>query len=119
MQNRHHYHKRHSRQQMNVEVLAVIDYGIYKRWYDLSSKRTHADKQANAIDDIKYYFTQIYNDIDTRFSGIDSGDYKYNVFLSALHIHTTHSSASFVEDLVMGGKYVDSDALLGELHYLV
>ncbi len=107
-------HKRQPRQQINVEVLAVVDYAIYKRWYEISTTGTETEKQADAIDNIKYYFSQVFNDVDTRYGSIDTGDFAYSVFLSGLHIHTTASSSSHIENLVESDGKIDADTLLGE-----
>ncbi|XP_046380163.2 hemorrhagic metalloproteinase-disintegrin-like kaouthiagin isoform X1 [Haliotis rufescens] len=54
-----------------VDLLAVIDYSIYKEYYDKSAMGTDALKREDALAEIRKYFAHIVNGIALRYADIE------------------------------------------------
>ncbi|XP_023932197.1 mucin-5AC [Lingula anatina] len=91
-------HKR-ATQNLGIELLEVIDYAIYSRYYTTSTGSTEQEKAQKAIEDIRYYFAHIANGIDIRYGNIDDSEFSIYVRLVGYVILKDATSASFIETI--------------------
>ncbi|XP_059177801.1 A disintegrin and metalloproteinase with thrombospondin motifs 6-like [Physella acuta] len=85
-----------------IDVIAVVDYAAYSRFYRKSDSRT------KAIDNIREYYAFIFNGIDLLYQGITTAPYKIRVRLNKIFVAETPSSSKFTTDYSTQGL-LDAD----------
>ncbi|KAL5005593.1 hypothetical protein ScPMuIL_016751 [Solemya velum] len=63
-----------SNRQYWVELLLVVDYSLYKIWYDSSPGTTHKEKEESAKQAIRKFYAFVVNGVDLRYREIDVED---------------------------------------------
>ncbi|KAL4225230.1 hypothetical protein ACF0H5_015919 [Mactra antiquata] len=66
----------------NLEILAVIDYGLYERFYKASNEPTEFSKDNDAKYKLKKYFSHVFNGVDMLYQGIDDPNFSMSVGVS-------------------------------------
>ena len=46
-----------------VEMLLVVDFAIFERWYELAPRGNYQERQEYAINNIRYYFAHVANGV--------------------------------------------------------
>ncbi|XP_052262899.1 uncharacterized protein LOC127866424 [Dreissena polymorpha] len=70
----------------NVEVLAVLDYGLYERFYKASKLPTESERDNEAKYNLKKYFSHVFNGVDMLYKNIDDVDFTMSVGVSGFVI---------------------------------
>ncbi|XP_053385079.1 uncharacterized protein LOC128550301 [Mercenaria mercenaria] len=70
----------------NLEILAVIDYGVYRRFYKASKQGTEAAKDNEAKFNLKKYFSHVFNGVDMLYQTIDDPEFSLSVAVSGFII---------------------------------
>lgn len=86
-----------TRQENSVEVLMVLDYSIYYSWYVSSLESSESAKRQDAIQNIIYYYTNIINGVNMRYSSINESDFAISVNVVGFHIALTPSDSPWTE----------------------
>ncbi|XP_046380184.2 uncharacterized protein LOC124151650 isoform X4 [Haliotis rufescens] len=125
-------HKRHSSQyvplkdapldrqkrqvsQYYIDVLALVDYGVYERWYGVSTKPTAAQKKIETLQNIRRYYAYVMNGVSLRFKSITGLNSRINVRLVGYYVAETAASSPWTESFRISGSSgseVDADKVL-------
>ncbi|XP_069133175.1 A disintegrin and metalloproteinase with thrombospondin motifs like [Argopecten irradians] len=72
-----HYPKRRPKKQFRTDdtpyemgLIVLIDYSVYRSWYQRSHQKTHAEKDIEAKSKIRQYMSHVINGIDLRFQNL-------------------------------------------------
>jgi len=105
-----------SKKDYTIQFLLCIDYALYKRWFDASKASTYAERQAEAIRNIQFYFSHVANGIDMRYRSIQDPEFSISAKLVAFYIATTPEASPFTEgsfkELHGEDYYVNADRSL-------
>ncbi|XP_033728947.1 A disintegrin and metalloproteinase with thrombospondin motifs 18-like [Pecten maximus] len=107
---KHHLVKR-SVTNHELEFLVVTDYSVYKYWYDVSTASTSSAKAIEAKESIRQYYAYVINEIDMKYSDLQSSVISIDVVLADIVIADTVASSPWTEDTVVDGK-VDAATVL-------
>ncbi|XP_033728948.1 uncharacterized protein LOC117318055 [Pecten maximus] len=107
---KHHLVKR-SVTNHELEFLVVTDYSVYKYWYDVSTASTSSAKAIEAKESIRQYYAYVINEIDMKYSNLQSSIISIDVVLADIVIADTVASSPWTEDTVVDGK-VDAATVL-------
>ncbi|KAH3748395.1 hypothetical protein DPMN_182840 [Dreissena polymorpha] len=81
-----------------VEFLPVLDYPIYKFWYDRSNATTAAARDVDAIENIREFYAFVLNSIDLRYQSIVSTTIAIQVVFAGIFIADTPSASTWTEN---------------------
>ncbi|XP_013409946.1 uncharacterized protein LOC106173376 [Lingula anatina] len=84
-------------QRLGVELLMVIDFSVYNRFYQTSTATTNEGKQTDSINRIRYYFAHIANGIDVRYENIVDPAFSIYVRLVGFFVAQDAASSLFTE----------------------
>ncbi|XP_063412650.1 uncharacterized protein LOC134695353 [Mytilus trossulus] len=82
-----------------LELLIVVDYSIYKYWYDKSKKSNHVEKDAEAIITIRQFYAFIINGMDAMYKNIQTISYSISITFAGIAISKTKSDSSWTESI--------------------
>ncbi|XP_061165279.1 A disintegrin and metalloproteinase with thrombospondin motifs 14-like [Saccostrea echinata] len=116
---RHNTRKRlRHRRQINdykIEMFFIIDYAVYKYWYTQSRAADMRQRDAEAKNNIRQFYTFVINGMDVRYKNIQTSAFKISILFSGIYIADTPSKSQFIEKLKANsasGYQVDSNAAL-------
>ncbi|XP_012942181.1 uncharacterized protein LOC101852348 [Aplysia californica] len=90
-----------------VDVVAVVDYAIYKRFLD------DADNREEALEDIREYYAFMFTGVDLRYQSITSMTSNIRVRLTKVVVTETTQASSFTEQYRLADdKWDEVDATL-------
>ncbi|WAR13146.1 ADT1-like protein, partial [Mya arenaria] len=90
----------------NLEILAVLDYSLYNRFYKASKAGTESGKDNEAKVNLKKYFSHVFNGVDMLYKSIQEPDFSLSVAVSGFVIADTPEASVWTtphSDLVAGG----------------
>nr|XP_022334633.1 uncharacterized protein LOC111131411 [Crassostrea virginica] len=67
-----------------IDLLVVIDHGIYTSWYDRSQGSSQFAREQTTKSNIQTYYSHFLNEVDLRFQGIRASDLNFRVNVAAL-----------------------------------
>ncbi|XP_078325335.1 A disintegrin and metalloproteinase with thrombospondin motifs 6-like isoform X2 [Crassostrea virginica] len=97
-----------------IEMLFVIDFSIYNYWHEQSEASTTSEKDRDAKESIRQFYSFVANGIDVRYKSIQTW-YKISILCSGIYIADNPSKAQFIESLKRTkstGAEVDSSEAL-------
>ncbi|XP_065931588.1 uncharacterized protein [Magallana gigas] len=106
-------HKRESTD-YKIEMFFIIDYSIYNYWFTQSQASTATDKDTEAKNSIRQFYSFVVNGMDVRYRTIQSS-YTISILYSGIYIADTQSKAQFVENnklVSSSGTQVNSSVAL-------
>uniref|UniRef100_A0A8W8KVH0 Peptidase M12B domain-containing protein n=1 Tax=Magallana gigas TaxID=29159 RepID=A0A8W8KVH0_MAGGI len=106
-------HKRESTD-YKIEMFFIIDYSIYNYWFTQSQASTATDKDTEAKNSIRQFYSFVVNGMDVRYKTIQSS-YTISILYAGIYIADTQSKAQFVENNKVtssSGTTVDSSVAL-------
>ncbi|XP_064601379.1 uncharacterized protein LOC135467537 [Liolophura sinensis] len=103
--------KRSYKEPRCVELVAVISYDIFNRWYKLSPHFDKTARENDALFNIRRYFAMVVQGVDLRYSSIITIDFSLCVKLSAYVIATTKRDSPWTETKNVGGAVDGADVL--------
>ncbi|XP_052722475.1 zinc metalloproteinase-disintegrin-like VLAIP-A [Crassostrea angulata] len=106
-------HKRESTD-YKIEMFFIIDYSIYNYWFTQSQASTANDKDTEAKNSIRQFYSFVVNGMDVRYKTIQSS-YTISILYAGIYIADTQSKAQFVENNKVtssSGTTVDSSVAL-------
>ncbi|ELT93093.1 hypothetical protein CAPTEDRAFT_185157 [Capitella teleta] len=80
-----------------VELLIVLDFAIYKYWFNKSLSSTTADRHRDAVNSIRFYYAHVVNGIDMRYRSISNSEFSIRVALAGYYIAATSEASPFTE----------------------
>ena len=113
-------HKRKVIQDVHVDVVALVDYGVYNAWYHRSTGNSASDKKRDALDAIYQYYAFVGNGMNMMYRSITSLSYTIHIRLTAIIVSETASASPWTETIRQsssGGRpdTVDAQKALGSL----
>lgn len=81
----------------SVEILGVIDYRIYSRYYNRSLFSSRNQRMTDAVNNIIFYFGHVFNGVDMRYRSIVDSQFSISTVLVGIHIALTPADAPYVE----------------------
>nr|XP_022324397.1 A disintegrin and metalloproteinase with thrombospondin motifs 6-like isoform X2 [Crassostrea virginica] len=97
-----------------IEMLFVIDFSIYNYWHEQSEASTTSEKDRDAKESIRQFYSFVANGIDVRYKSIQTW-YKISILCSGIYIADNPFKAQFIESLKRTkstGAEVDSSEAL-------
>ncbi|XP_046553728.1 A disintegrin and metalloproteinase with thrombospondin motifs 6-like isoform X4 [Haliotis rubra] len=101
--------------QYYIDVLALVDFGVYKRWYDVSTQPTADQKKIETLQNIRRYYAYVMNGVSLRYKSISSLNSRINVRLVGYYVAESGASSPFTESFRISGSSgseVDADKVL-------
>ncbi|CAG2217469.1 unnamed protein product [Mytilus edulis] len=92
----------------NVELLFVTDSSIFNYWKLKSTKTTDDEKEEDAIESVKQYYSFLLNGMDAVYKNIQTTDYTINIKFSAIIITQTVGDSPWTEAIVDSEGEVNS-----------
>ena len=99
--------KRQVTQDVYVDVVALVDYGVYTAWYDRSTENSAGDKKRDALDAIYQYYAFVSNGVNMMYRSITSLSYTIHIRLTAIIVSETARASPWTETIRQsssGGK---------------
>ncbi|XP_070205659.1 metalloprotease mig-17-like isoform X2 [Littorina saxatilis] len=85
-------------QDVTIDVVAVVDYGIYFKWYNNSNETSEDEKKQDALDFIYQFHAFVFNGVNLRYKSIgDALPYTIHVKLSAIVVATRAEDSPWTE----------------------
>ncbi|XP_022324387.2 uncharacterized protein LOC111125156 [Crassostrea virginica] len=97
-----------------IELFFIIDFSVYDYWQTQSKSTTLSDKDIDAKQNIRQFYSFVVNGIDLRYKSIQTS-YKISVLFSGMYIADQPSRSQFVENFKTTtslGTVVDSAEVL-------
>ena len=110
--------KRQVTQDVYVDVVALVDYGVYTAWYDRSKENSASDKKRDTLDAIYQYYAFVSNGMNMMYRSITSLSYTIHIRLAAIIVSETASASPWTETIrksSSGGKPDTVDAVFALL----
>ena len=105
--------KRQVTQDVYVDFVALVDYGVYTAWYDRSTENSASDKKRDTLDAIYQYYAFVSNGMNMMYGSITSLSYTIHIRLTAIIVSETASASPWTETIrksSSGGKPDTVDA---------
>lgn len=83
----------------SVELLIVIDYAVYQRWFIKSSGATTTQKAENAMASIRQFYAFVINGMDAMYKNIQTSSFTINILFAGIVIAQTPSEATWTENI--------------------
>ncbi|KAK3585431.1 hypothetical protein CHS0354_020148 [Potamilus streckersoni] len=74
-----------------IDVLLVVEYSVYERWYADAKGQTANEKAAKAKKEIRRYYAHVINGVDLRYQNIGFADFEIRIKISGFVIMETPS----------------------------
>nr|XP_022324388.1 uncharacterized protein LOC111125156 isoform X2 [Crassostrea virginica] len=97
-----------------IELFFIIDFSVYDYWHTQSKSTTLSDKDIDAKQNIRQFYSFVVNGIDLRYKSIQTS-YKISVLFSGMYIADQPFKSQFVENYKTTtslGTVVDSAEVL-------
>jgi len=110
--------KRQVTQDVYVDFVALVDYGVYTAWYDRSTENSASDKKRDTLDAIYQYYAFVSNGMNMMYRSITSLSYTIHIRLTAIIVSETASASPWTETIrksSSGGKPDTVDAVFALL----
>ena len=89
--------KRQVTQDVYVDFVALVDYGVYTAWYDRSTENSASDKKRDTLDAIYQYYAFVSNGMNMMYRSITSLSYTIHIRLTAIIVSETASASPWTE----------------------
>ncbi|ESN99471.1 hypothetical protein HELRODRAFT_163021 [Helobdella robusta] len=86
-----------TKRKFGLELFIVLDYSIFYKWYSQSKETNDLARTADAIYNIRYFYTHVVNGINDRYASIQEDDMSFYVKLVGYYIAQTPSDSQFTE----------------------
>ncbi|XP_063412867.1 A disintegrin and metalloproteinase with thrombospondin motifs 3-like [Mytilus trossulus] len=99
----------------DIELLIVVDYAIYQRWYGKSLGSTVSQRDQNAVASIRQYYAFVINGMDAMYKNLQTSSFTINILFSGIIIAKTASDAPWTETIKITGvtpNQVDASQML-------
>ena len=83
----------------SVELLIVVDYAVYQRWFVKSSGATSTQKAGNAVASIRQFYAFVINGMDAMYKNIQMSSFTINILFAGIVIAKTPSEATWTESI--------------------
>ncbi|CAC5368028.1 unnamed protein product [Mytilus coruscus] len=83
----------------SIELLIVVDYAIYQRWYGKSTGSTVNERDQNAVASIRQYYAFVINGMDAMYKNLQTSSFTINILFSGIIIAKTASDAPWTETI--------------------
>ncbi|VDI10080.1 Hypothetical predicted protein [Mytilus galloprovincialis] len=94
--NRNHRHKRATGLHQ-LELLIVVDYAVYKYWYDQSTQTSTSQKETEALTSVRQYYAFVITGMDGMYKNIQTSSYTIDIVYAGIVIAQTPSDATWTE----------------------
>ncbi|CAG2226960.1 unnamed protein product [Mytilus edulis] len=99
-----------------LELLIVVDYTVYKYWYDQSNQTSTSQKETEALTSVRQYYAFVITGMDGMFKNIQTSSYTIDIVFAGIVIAQTPSDASWTETIKVTSvtpNQVDASIALG------
>lgn len=80
-----------------IDLLVVIDHGIYTDWYDRSIGSSQFVREQSAKSSIQTYYSHFLNEVDLRYRGMRATDLNFRVNVAAILLADRSDSYAWTE----------------------